>query len=475
MPTVVAVDLGAESGRVLRITLDEAGFHQQEIHRFPNQPVQAGGTLYWDALRLLHEIRDGVDKARAGADSLGLDAWGVDFALLDRDGALVANPVHYRDARTNDIMPWVFERIPRREIFERTGLQFMQLNTLYQLAALSRADSPLLRAASRYLSVPDLFLFWLGGEPVCELTHASTTQFYDPRTQSWDTHILSAVNLPPDWFPRIVQPGTQTGEYEGLRIIAPATHDTGSAVVGIPSTSEDFAYISSGTWSLVGLELPAPIVNDAAYAANVTNEGGVFGTTRFLKNVAGLWLVQQCRATWRANGRSFEYADLAQLAEDAPAFQAFIEPEDSSFLAPGDMPSRIRAYCERTGQKVPVTEGEVMRVIYESLALKYRLVLDRMTAASGRAFSRIHVIGGGSQNALLNQMTANALYRPVISGPSEATATGNAMVQFISLGHLHSLAEARELLAKSTRTQTFDPVDEGVWEEAYERYQKTVH
>ncbi|KXK20217.1 MAG: carbohydrate kinase FGGY [Chloroflexi bacterium OLB15] len=472
MDRVVAIDLGAESGRVLTVTLTDDGFQQEEIHRFPNNPVQANGVLYWDVLRLWHEIQIGLDAAGSGAISIGLDAWGVDFALLDKAGQLVANPVHYRDARTNDVMNWVFERIPRQTIFERTGLQFMQLNTLYQLASMLRAKSSVLNAASTYLSIADLFLYWLGGKPVCEFTHATTTQFYNPREGNWDWETLGAIGAPLEIFPEIIQPGSQIGHYHDIPIIAPGTHDTASAVVGIPTMAEDFAYISSGTWSLVGLELNAPIINEAAYQANVTNEGGYAGTYRFLKNVSGMWLVQQSRATWKAIGREYNYDQLARIAENESPFMSFIDPDDPTFLAPGDMPARIREYCLHSGQPVPESDGQVIRTIYESLALKYRHVLERMSAASGKAFSRVHIIGGGSQNALLCQMTADAMGCPVYAGPSEATAIGNAMVQFISMGKIGSLAEARAILNRSTAMKIYEPKNKADWEEAYARFSK---
>jgi rhamnulokinase len=377
----IAVDLGATSGRVLSIALTDAGFQQTELHRFPNEPVMAGGTLYWDALRLWHEIRQGIGKAPAGAQSIGLDAWGVDFVLLDKHGTLLSNPVHYRDARSNGMMEWVFERIPKREIYERTGLQFMQLNTLYQMATLVKQGSVLLQSAATYLSLPDLFLHWMGGAKVCEFTHATTTQFYDPRAGQWDLDLLARLGAPTHIFPEIVPPGTRTGQMNGIPVIVPGTHDTASAVVGIPTTSDDFAYISSGTWSLIGLETNAPVINDQSYAANATNEGGAYGTFRFLRNVAGMWLLEQSRATWQAAGHSYAYDALQTMAAEAQPFRSLFDPDHLDFLPPGDMPARIAAYCARTGQPSPETPGQVVRAIYESLALKYRHVLRGLIGA----------------------------------------------------------------------------------------------
>jgi rhamnulokinase len=473
---VIAIDLGADSGRVMRVSLGRAGFEVEEKRRFQNVPVRAGGTLYWDVLRLWHEIGQGIEAARSdGAASIGVDAWGVDYALLDRVGRLVGNPVHYRDERTVGAQEWVFERVPKRDVFARTGLQFLTLNTLYQLASMVREGDPQLDHAHSYLSFPDLIGYWLSGERVCEFTHASTTQFYNPALGTWDRDLLGRVGIPTRLFDGtpIVQPGTRIGAYQGIPVIAPATHDTGSAVVGIPTTSDldgDFAYISSGTWSLIGLELPAPLITDESFAANVTNEGGVGGTWRFLKNVAGMWLAQQSRYTWRAAGRDYTYDQLAAMAQAAPAFTAFIDPDDVRFYAPGDIPSRIREVCAAGGQPVPADDGAVMRIIYESLALKSRHVLDRMIRLTGQRVTRLHIIGGGSNNALLNQMTANAFQRPVIAGPAEATAIGNAIVQFMALGVLGSMAEGRALLVQTMPTARYEPTETAAWDAAYLRF-----
>ncbi len=471
---VIAVDLGAESGRVIKVRFDSKRFESEESHRFPNIPVQVGDTLHWDALRLWHEIKAGVEKAASGAMSVGLDTWGVDFALLDRDGKLLANPVHYRDSRSEGMMEWVFERVPRRTVFERTGIQFMPLNSLYHLSSLVRDNSPLLDVVSTFLTIPDLFNYWLNGRACCEFTNATTTQFYNPRTGSWDLETLGAVGLPTSIFPEIVPPGTRVGEYHGIPVIAPACHDTGSAVVAVPTTTTDYAYCSSGTWSLFGLELDEAVVNDAAYEANITNEGGVNGTFRFLKNVAGMWLAQQCRATWRDKGTEYSYDQLTAEAKSAEPFRSMVDPDDPLFLPPGDMPSRIREFCLRTRQPEPQSVGQVMRAVYESLALKYRYTLDKLIHITGRTVERLHVIGGGSQNALLCQMTADALGRLVIAGPVEATALGNAIVQFIALGEIGSVAEARGILSRTVGTVHYEPQQTDAWEEAYGRYRGLV-
>src|SRR5690606_26570646 len=328
MAHVIAVDIGADSGRVMRVWLEDGRFQSEEVHRFPNTPVTVRGTIYWDILRLWHEVTAGIEMAADGAASLGLNTWGADFALLDRDGRLVSNPVHYRDSRTNGAMGWVFERVPRRTIFERPGIQLMQLNSLIQLASLVRDNSPTLETAATFLMIPDLFNYWFTGEKVCEFTDATTTQAYNPRTCDWDWETLEAVGIPTHIFPKIVPPGTRLGEYNGIPVILPACHDTGSAVAGVPLASPDAAYLSSGTWSLIGLELREAVINDAAYEANMTNEGGVYGTFRYLKNVMDLWLAQQCRATWRAQGTEYSYDQLTALAAEAEPFRAFIDPDD---------------------------------------------------------------------------------------------------------------------------------------------------
>lgn len=446
----------------------------QPVHRFVNTPIPIHGTLYWDVLRQWHEVVTGIDLALDDAASIGIDTWGVDWALLDRRGQLLSNPIHYRDSRTEGMMDWVFQRVPRRTVFERTGIQFMALNTLYQLASLVRDQSPLLDIAETYLPFPDLLNYWLTGEVSAEFTHVSTTQFYNPRTNDWDRETLAAVGIPTRIFPQIIQPGTVKGEYKGLKVIAPGSHDTASAVVAVPTTTEDYLYISSGTWSLMGMEVTEPIINDAAYASNITNEGGVYGTFRLLKNVAGLWLAQQCRAEWSRQGSEFDYAAMAAMAKTADPFRSLVDPDDPLFILPGDMPSRIRDFCRRSGQPEPETQAQVIRTVYESLALKYRFYLERLLALTGRKVERIHIIGGGSQNDLLNQMTADACKRPVIAGPAEATALGNAITQFITLGEIGTIAEARAILSRAIETTTYEPVQPAAWDDAFGRYQNLI-
>lgn len=474
---VIAIDLGAESGRVMRVNFDGEQLSMETCYRFPNTPVKVRDTLHWDVLRLWHEIQDGLAAAiTPQSAALGLDTWGIDFALLDRVGNLLANPIHYRDARTTGMMEWVFERVPKRTIFERTGIQFMVINTLYQLASLQAQRSPLLDYASTFLTIPDLFNYWLTGAQVCEFSNATTTQCYNQQIGGWDLETLAALNIPTYIFPPIVPSGVKIGTWGNLPVIAPACHDTGSAVAAVPTQTRNYAYLSSGTWSLIGLELDAALINNASYAANVTNEGGVYGTTRLLKNVMGLWLAQQSRATWEAVGQSYSYAELAQMAEAAPPFSAMIDPDDPSFLEPGDMPARIAAFCNRTNQSSPNSVGGFMRVIYESLALKYRYVLETLGGLTGQPIDCLHIIGGGGQNALLNQMTADAIGLPVITGPVEATALGNALVQWVALGELRDLQQGRELLGRSFPTQTYEPnsTHQALYNEAYARFKALI-
>ena len=470
---VIAIDLGATSGRVMDVTFDGEHIQLTEAHRFPNIPVQTPNKLYWDILRLWHEITTGIAKVD-NADSIGIDTWGVDVALLDSTGELLANPVHYRDPRTDGAMEWVFERMPRREVFERTGIQFLQFNGVYQLASLVRDGSPLLDHADTLLTIADLFNYWLTGSKTCEFTEVTTTQMYNPQVGGWDHDIMNAIGIPTDILTPIVQPGTNIGTYNGINVIAPACHDTGSAVVAVPTTTQNYAYLSSGTWSLLGLEIKDAIMTDAAYEANVTNEGGYENTYRLLKNIMGLWVVDQCRATWETQGNDYSFEQLTQMIESADSFTAFIEPDDSIFLAPGDMPSRVVEYCKKTQQPIPETDAEVIAAVYVSLAYKYRYVLEQLIAVSGQDVDRLHIIGGGSQNTLLNQMTANAIGRTVIAGPAEATATGNAIVQLISVGELSNMSEARMMLSQSIETVTYEPENKDAWNEHYERFKTLV-
>ena len=486
MSKLLAFDLGAESGRALVGHFDGKRLALEELHRFANGPVQIFDRLYWDPLRLFAEMQQGLSLfARYhGKDlaSIGVDTWGVDFALLGPDDALLDNPRNYRDPRTAGMLEEAFSRMPREEIFSHTGVQFMKLNSLYQLLAMR--DSPLLQSANTLLLMADLFNFYFTGNKVCEFSNATTTQFYDPRKNAWSTELLTGLGLPTHFLPEIVQPGTEVGKLlpsiasatglNAVPVIAPATHDTGSAVAAVPAETRDYAYISSGTWSLMGVELDEPLISDKALQYNFTNEGGVGPSYRFLKNIMGLWLVQECRRAWQREGRDFSYEQLTAMARDAVPFVALIEPDDGRFITPGDMPARIRAYCEETSQNVPDDEGQMIRIVLESLALKYRYVLESLETILGRRLKCIHVVGGGIQNRLLCQFTASAAGRQVIAGPLEATGIGNLLLQLIGLGQLASLAEARQVVRDSFDPEVYQPEQSANWDAAYDRFRRLL-
>lgn len=484
MDSYLAFDLGAESGRAILGTISDEGLQLEELHRFPNIPVRLPTGLYWDTLRLFHEILEGLRIAarerNVKLSGVGVDTWGVDFALLGEDGALVDNPRHYRDPRNNGMLERTFAVVPRGEIFAQTGIQFMQLNTLYQLHAMKLAGSPALRVARTLLMMPDLFNYWLTGVKRAELTDASTTQFYNPVKKRWAYELLEALGLPTAILPEIVPSGAllgpllphvaeQTGAGE-VPVYATCCHDTASAVAAVPAEGRDWCYISSGTWSLMGVELAEPLINEGSLELNFTNEIGAEGRIRFLKNIAGLWLVQECRRAWALEGRDYSYEELANLAAEAPAFQAVLDPD--AFLEPGRMPEKIAAYCRRTGQTPPAEPGPMCRSIFESLALRYRQVLESLEGLLGRRLERIHVVGGGSRNRVLNQFVADATARPVIAGPAEATAAGNILVQAIGAGRLRSVEEARALIRRSFRLEVFQPQSSAGWDEAYARFRR---
>lgn len=487
--TYLAFDLGASSGRAVIGRFDGKVVELEEIHRFANGPVTVAGGLYWDALRLYEEMLAGLRKCVqiSGPElaGIGIDTWGVDFALLDGVDELLGNPRCYRDPRVQGMLKRAISRVSRAEIFEQTGLQFLEINTLYQLLSMAERNAPRLRMARTFLMMPDLFNFWLTGRKVCEFSNATTTQFYNPKSGGWATDLLDRLDIPKDMLPEIVPPGTSLGALRpeiaadaGVRsgdVIAPACHDTGSAVAAVPFSSADAAYISSGTWALLGTELQVPNVTPEALRYNFTNEGGVCGTFRFLKNVTGLWIVQECRRIRENQGRAFSFSDLVLLAEAAPALTSFIDPDHPDFLEPGDMPARIRAYCKRTGQTEPATDGAVIRCALESLALKCRYVLEDLESVLNRKLRTIHIVGGGIRNTLLNQFTANAAGRPVVTGPAEATALGNVLVQAYARREIDSLAGIREVVRNSTELATFEPDGGGAWDDAYARFRRLLN
>ncbi len=491
MRCFVGIDLGAESGRVIAGLFDGRQIKLEALHRFSNGPISISGSLRWDVLRLWSEIQHGLAEVakRHGESvvSVGVDTWGVDYVLLSRTDELLGQPFHYRDSRTQGILPVTLSRVSKQEIFAETGVQFMEINTLYQLLAMQQNDAPLLALADRMLLMPDFFHWCLSGSRVVELTNATTTQCFHPTRGEWSFDLLRKLDLPTHIFPDVVQPGTRLGQLReavaddvGLKridVVAPATHDTAAAVAAVPTDktgSAQWAYISSGTWSLIGIEVDRPVLTDRALQFNVTNEGGIDGTYRLLKNVMGLWLVQQCRRSFERNGKLLDYAQLVQAASAAPPFRSFIDPDDDAFLNPHDMPAVISQWCRERDQPAPETTGELIRCALESLALKYRLVLSRLEELTDVKIEVVHVVGGGAQNELLNQFTANACGRLVIAGPVEATALGNVLIQARSAGEIGSLAEIRDIVRASSELRRHEPSDNAAWQQAYERFTRVL-
>ena len=473
MDPVIAVDLGASSGRVMKVALEDS-FKVDEVHRFQNEPVYRRRRIRWNIQRLWSEVIRSIESVLGEASSVGICTWGVDFGLLDEEGNLLEEPVHYRDERTDGAMEWVFERVPRETIFQRTGVQFLKLNTIYQLASMVRGRSRALRRAETYLGIPDIFNYWLTGAKNSEFTHASTTQLLDPRGRDWSYEIIQGIGLPEKIFPEIIEPGTRLGDLKGVPVYAPACHDTGSAVVAVPTRDPKFAYISSGTWSLLGTEIKRPLINDEVYKLNFTNEGGAGGTIRLLKNLPGLWLEQELMREWIGKGATVTYSDLQEAAENTPAFTSLIDPNDTVFLKPGDMTGRIQEYCKGTGQPAPMSIGEHMRCVYESLALNYRMVMRQLEEITRTAYSRLHIIGGGSRNRVLSQIASDSTNCWVVTGPGEAAALGNGVVQYVSLGVLDDIRDARVVLAESEEIETYYPLEPEPWDEAYERFLQLV-
>ena len=474
----LAFDLGAGSGRGILGRFDGERLSLEELHRFPNDGVRVHDHLHWDVLRLFTEMKTGLAKAAPEAPvSLGVDTWGVDFALLDRSGALVANPHHYRDARTKGVIDRVFEQVSREEIFRQTGLQFMEINTLFQLYSMK--GTPALDSARTFLMMPDLFHYWFSGRAVCEYTDASTTQFLDPRTRAWATGLLSRLGLPREILPAIVPPGSALGELlpgvasecgvRKMQVVAPASHDTASAVAAIPGQGEDWAYLSSGTWSLLGCETAEPLVTPAVLEKSLTNEGGAWGKIRLLRNICGLWLLEECRREWSRQGIEATYDDLSRAAEASEPFRSVIDVDDPSFGPPGDMRQRVAEHCTSRGQPAPETPGQFARCIFEGLALKYRTVLADLQEITGMSFRKLHIVGGGSKNTLLCQYAADATGIPVEAGPVEATALGNVLLQAVAAGRLTGMGEARELARRSVTLSAYEPqASKAAWAEAAE-------
>lgn len=487
----LGVDLGASSGRVVAGLFDGRKIELKELHRFTNGPVNLGGSLRWDVLHLWSGIQEGLLKAKQdfGSDiaSIGVDTWGVDYVLLSKTEEILGQPFNYRDPRTRGMMEKAFQRVPREDIFAATGLQFMEINTLYQLIAMQQSNPELMALADRFLMMPDFFNWCLSGSKVVEFTNATTSQCYDPSARDWAFDLLRKFELPAEMFGEVVPPGTKLGQLRKeiadrtgmprIDVIAPATHDTGAAVVAVPTEftgNANWAYLSSGTWSLLGVEVQDAILTPRALELNVTNEGGVDGTYRLLKNIMGLWLISETRDSLERSGKTIDYDQLVQRASVAEPFRSLINPDDPMFLSPADMPSAIREWCRRHDQPEPETEGQLARCAFESLALKYQVVLSQLEELTGTPIDVIHIVGGGSQNELLNQFAANACGRPVIAGPVEGTVMGNVLVQARALGEIGSLAEIRQVVHNSTSIKQYEPADTDRWKEAAERFAALV-
>jgi rhamnulokinase len=439
--------------------------------------------MHWDILRLLHEIKTGIWKASrqfGPIDCVGIDSWAVDFGLLDASGQLLGNPYHYRDPHTDGAMEQLCEELGKETIFAHSGIQFLPFNSIYQLAALKQAGSTALSQADALLMIPELLRYFLTGRKLAEKTNASTTQLFNPVSRSWDQSLIGQLGLPGKLFQPAAEAGTLAGELSPdvcaelgvppIPVAAVAEHDTASAVVAVPAQGASFAYLSCGTWSLLGTELPEPVLSGQALEWNFTNEGGIGGTTRLLKNIMGLWIVQECRRVWERQGSSHTFAELAALAAQAAPFRSFIDPDDTAFLNPDDMPAQVRSFCERSGQPVPLTEGETIRCVLESLALKYRFVLERTEQLAGRRFDGLHMVGGGIHNRLLCELTASAIGRPVWAGPAEGSAIGNLVVQYMALGRVQDLQQARDIVRESFPVETYEAGPTEEWEQTYRTF-----
>ena len=480
-----AVDLGATSGRTILGSLVDGKLVQRELTRFPNPIIETGGHFFWDIYALYNEVVRGLKVvATEGIEiaSIGIDTWGVDFVMIGKDGGVLRNPYCYRDPHTDGAMEEFFKRVPKEKVYEKTGIQFMQFNSLFQLATLKRNHDSALEAADKILFVPDALTYMLTGEAVCEYTILSTSQLLDPRTKRMDSELLEAVGLKENQFGRYVQPGEVVGQLSAevqkmtglgaVPVVAVAGHDTGSAVAAVPAENERFAYLSCGTWSLLGVETKDAIINEQSYANNFTNEGGIEGTTRFLKNICGMWLLERCRKEW-----TDAPADVNQINQDsmeAEAFRSFIFPDAPDFANPVSMVEAIQNYCRRTGQPVPEDYRAMARCIFESLAMRYRQVLGYLKEMAPFPIEKLHVIGGGSRNGYLMQMAANSIGMPVVTGPVEGTAIGNIMLQAKAAGVVSDMFEMRGIIADSIETKTYLPQETERWEKAYAEYEKVT-
>ncbi len=481
----IACDLGAESGRVLLGTLANGKLTLEEVHRFPNNGITVNGTLRWDALRIYDELKTGLRKvAQSGVqpNSVSTDSWGVDYVWLRGNEPMLTLPYAYRDPRTDDGYKRAFAVVKKEEIFAETGIQFMTLNTLYQLHADVMFRPWILKTADRFLTIGDYFNYLFSGKEVVEQSFASTTQLYNPKTRKWSAKLQKKLGIPARLYPKIVKSGTVLGSLlpavaketglKGVKVVATCSHDTGAAVAAVPAQGSGWAYLSSGTWSLLGIEAKDPIINEKSMAYNWTNEVGYGHTIRFLKNIVGLWVVQECRRAWAGEGTEYNYDQITRMAAEAKPLKCLINPNAARFLKPGDMPAKVAAYCRETGQSVPQTHGEIIRCALESLALVYRKTIADASAITGQPITRLHIVGGGTKNALLNQFAANATGLTVLTGPVEATGIGNILIQALALKHLKSLDELRAVVRDSFPIQTYEPQERDIWQAAYERYQQ---
>lgn len=486
MEKVLSFDFGASSGRAMLASFDGTKISVEEIHRFSNDTVIAGGTMYWDILRLFFEIKTGITKAvnSGGFDAIGIDTWGVDFGLIDKRGRLISNPVHYRDKRTENIPEKVFKEISKSEIYKQSGTQCLRLNTIYQLMYLKYNEPEALENADKMLLIPDLFAYFLTGEIKAESSIASTTNLFDPYKKDWNFDLIKRLGLPEKLFPPVVKSGSVYGmlsdeicEELGCKkvpVIAVAEHDTASAVVATPSVTDDFVYISCGTWSLFGIELPDPVLSQEAEQLNFTNEGGYNDTIRFLKNIMGLWLIQESRRQWKREGEDVGFDQLEKEALACEPFKCFIDVDNALFETAGNLPRRVKKFCEETGQYVPQNRGEIMRCIYQSLAMKYKHTFNMLGKISGREYKRINILGGGIKDKFLCQLTADACNVEVLAGPAEATVMGNIAVVYSAIGKIEDIKQIRRVISDSTELKQYTPKENSAWENAYSKYLQIV-
>lgn len=466
---VLAFDLGASGGRAVIVSFDGTSLSCEEVHRFPNDPVMVRGTYYWDVLRLFHEIKQGLVKAKRLGDfgSVAINTWGVDFGLLDENGELLQNPVHYRDTRTQGMVEESEKFISNKDLYLKTGNQIMEINTAFQLLAIKQKQPELFARAKRLLFMPDLLAYFLTGNQVSEYSIATTSQLFDQQKGEWNYEVIDAFGFDRELFAPVIRSGKAIGrlsdeicEELGLKnvpVIAVCGHDTQDAVAAVPTDSKDFAFLSCGTWSLLGTERMKPVINDTTAELNLTNEGGFGGTTTVLNNIVGLWLIQECKRQWELEGKDYSFDDLERMAREAEDLGCMIDPDDKEFAVAGDIPSRIRTYCAMRGQSVPDSDGDVVRCIYESLALKYAWTLEKLREVASASFDTLYIVGGGAKDSLLCQMAADCCNMKVMAGPVEATVYGNAAIQLIALGEIDSISKARAMIKQAAAVKSYEP------------------